>query len=133
MAPDTAGPALFFIDNDVQQRVLTVGAAMDAIEDAYREWDAGQATIGPKTNLYVYNDNDWSDILKTVDATSPYALTGAVFANDRRALIEHAIAIGVAQPIHPRRHPDDDVLALRQDAAEDVEGRILVEALVDDA
>jgi len=49
---------LYFIDNDVQQRVLTVGDAMEAIEDAYRQWDAGQATIGPKTNMYLYNDDD---------------------------------------------------------------------------
>ena len=49
---------MYFIDNEVQQRVLTVEAAMEAIEDAYREWDAGQATIGPKTNLYIYNDDD---------------------------------------------------------------------------
>jgi len=49
---------LYFIDNDVQQRVLTVGDAMEAIEDAYRQWDSGQATIGPKTNMYLYNDDD---------------------------------------------------------------------------
>jgi ornithine cyclodeaminase/alanine dehydrogenase-like protein (mu-crystallin family) len=58
MAEAGLGNAVLFIDNDVQQRVLTTKGAMDAIEDAYREWDAGQATIGPKTNLYIYNDDD---------------------------------------------------------------------------
>lgn len=47
-----------FIDNDVQQRLLTVEDAMAAIEDAYRQWDAGEATIGPKTNMYIHNDDD---------------------------------------------------------------------------
>jgi 1-pyrroline-5-carboxylate dehydrogenase len=49
--------------------------------------------FGPVLSVYVYNDKEWSDILKTVDATSPYALTGAVFANDRRAVIEAANAL----------------------------------------
>lgn len=47
-----------FIDNDVQQRLLTVEDAMEAIADAYRQWDAGEATIGPKTNMYIHNDDD---------------------------------------------------------------------------
>jgi 1-pyrroline-5-carboxylate dehydrogenase len=49
--------------------------------------------FGPVLTSYVYNDNDWSDILKTVDATSPYALTGAVFATDRRAIVEASEAL----------------------------------------
>jgi 1-pyrroline-5-carboxylate dehydrogenase len=35
---------------------------------------------------YVYNDKDWARMLKIIDTTSPYALTGAVFATDRRAI-----------------------------------------------
>ena len=58
MAQAGSGDSVYFIGNEVQQRVLTVEAAMDAIEGTYREWDAGQATIGPKTNLYIYNDDD---------------------------------------------------------------------------
>jgi 1-pyrroline-5-carboxylate dehydrogenase len=49
--------------------------------------------FGPVLTAYVYDDNGWSDILKTVDSTSPYALTGAVFATDRRAIREAAIAL----------------------------------------
>ena len=49
--------------------------------------------FGPVLTTYVYNDNDWSNILETVDRTSPYALTGAVFANDRRALREAALVL----------------------------------------
>ena len=44
--------------------------------------------FGPVLTTYVYNDADWSRTLKIVDETSPYALTGAIFATDRRAIIE---------------------------------------------
>ncbi len=44
--------------------------------------------FGPVLTTYVYDDKEWSQILKTVDETSPYALTGAVFARDRRAVHE---------------------------------------------
>ncbi len=44
--------------------------------------------FGPVVTLYVYPEQQWTETLKLVDATSPYALTGAVFANDRRALRE---------------------------------------------
>ena len=33
--------------------------------------------------IYVYDDAKWEETLELVDGTSPYALTGAVFANDR--------------------------------------------------
>ena len=39
--------------------------------------------FGPVVTTYVYPDAKWKDTLKLVDRTSPYALTGAVFANDR--------------------------------------------------
>ncbi len=44
--------------------------------------------FGPVLTVYVYPDSDWSKTLKLVDSTSPYALTGAVFADDRRAVRE---------------------------------------------
>jgi 1-pyrroline-5-carboxylate dehydrogenase len=44
--------------------------------------------FGPVLTVYVYPDSDWSKTLKLVDSTSPYALTGAVFANDRRVIRE---------------------------------------------
>jgi 1-pyrroline-5-carboxylate dehydrogenase len=39
--------------------------------------------FGPVVTAYVYDDARWEETLKLVDETSPYALTGAVFANDR--------------------------------------------------
>jgi 1-pyrroline-5-carboxylate dehydrogenase len=49
--------------------------------------------FGPVLTTYVYDDKDWSKILQTVDSTSPYALTGAVFATDRRAVREASVAL----------------------------------------
>jgi 1-pyrroline-5-carboxylate dehydrogenase len=49
--------------------------------------------FGPVLTVYVYEDGDWSKLLQTVDETSPYALTGAVFATDRRAVREAALAL----------------------------------------
>jgi len=44
--------------------------------------------FGPVVTAYVYDDAKWSETLDVVDSTSPYALTGAVFAQDRRAIVE---------------------------------------------
>ena len=44
--------------------------------------------FGPVLTIYVYPENEWSKTLKTLDATSPYALTGAVFSQDRAAIVE---------------------------------------------
>jgi 1-pyrroline-5-carboxylate dehydrogenase len=41
--------------------------------------------FGPILTVHPYDD-DWKTILHTVDTTSPYALTGAVFAGDRAAI-----------------------------------------------
>jgi 1-pyrroline-5-carboxylate dehydrogenase len=42
--------------------------------------------FGPVVTVHVYDDAKWEETLRIVDATSPYALTGAVFANDRQAV-----------------------------------------------
>jgi 1-pyrroline-5-carboxylate dehydrogenase len=44
--------------------------------------------FGPVLTAYVYADDDWNATLKLVDRTSPYALTGSVFAADRAAVRE---------------------------------------------
>jgi 1-pyrroline-5-carboxylate dehydrogenase len=55
-----------------------------------------EEVFGPLVTAYVYADASWRDTLSLVDATSPYALTGAVFARDRRAVIEAASALRYA-------------------------------------
>jgi 1-pyrroline-5-carboxylate dehydrogenase len=44
--------------------------------------------FGPVVTVHVYPDAKWAETLATVDRTSPYALTGAVFAKDRAAVRE---------------------------------------------
>jgi 1-pyrroline-5-carboxylate dehydrogenase len=44
--------------------------------------------FGPVVTAYVYDDAKWTETLALIDRTSPYALTGAVFAQDRAALAE---------------------------------------------
>ena len=48
--------------------------------------------FGPVVTVHVYDESKWLDTLGLVDRTSPYALTGAVFARDRGAIqqgLEH--------------------------------------------
>jgi len=47
-----------------------------------------EEVFGPVVSLYAYPDAEWAKTLEIVDRTTPYALTGAVFANDRAALVE---------------------------------------------
>jgi 1-pyrroline-5-carboxylate dehydrogenase len=49
--------------------------------------------FGPVVTAYVYDDAEWGATLRAVDTTSAYALTGAVFADDRRALREATLAL----------------------------------------
>ncbi len=48
--------------------------------------------FGPVMTIYIYKDKDFEETLKICDQTSPYALTGSVFARDRDAL-NHACRI----------------------------------------
>ncbi len=42
--------------------------------------------FGPVLTIYVYDEKKYEEALHLVDTTSPYALTGAVFARDRAAI-----------------------------------------------
>ncbi len=44
--------------------------------------------FGPVLTVYVYKDDEWRDSLELVDKTSPYGLTGAIFAKDRYVIAE---------------------------------------------
>lgn len=41
--------------------------------------------FGPVLTVYIYDDNKYEETLHLCDTTSPYGLTGAVFAKDRKA------------------------------------------------
>ena len=49
--------------------------------------------FGPVLTVYVYNDKDLEAVLEKVDKTSPYSLTGAIFATDRYdiEMMSHAL------------------------------------------
>jgi 1-pyrroline-5-carboxylate dehydrogenase len=49
--------------------------------------------FGPVMTIFVYEDKNWAETLKLVDQTSEYALTGAVFSQDRYAIEEATIAL----------------------------------------
>ncbi|MFT3935756.1 MAG: aldehyde dehydrogenase family protein [Chitinophagaceae bacterium] len=42
--------------------------------------------FGPVLTVYVYPENDFEQIMDTLDGTSPYALTGSIIAQDRHAV-----------------------------------------------
>jgi len=89
--------------NDSKAKILFGGECDDAdgyfvhptviqVEDpAYRTMC--EEIFGPVLSLYVYPDKQWKETLGLVDRTSPYALTGAVFAQDRAALGEADAAL----------------------------------------
>jgi 1-pyrroline-5-carboxylate dehydrogenase len=43
--------------------------------------------FGPVLSIYVYPDEEFEKTLYLCDSTSPYALTGSIFAHDREAII----------------------------------------------
>lgn len=49
--------------------------------------------FGPVVAVYVYPDAHWNDTLQLVDQTSPYGLTGSVFATERQAIREARVAL----------------------------------------
>jgi 1-pyrroline-5-carboxylate dehydrogenase len=52
--------------------------------------------FGPILAVHVYPDGEYPGILETVDSTSPYALTGALFATDRQAVVQAQDALRFA-------------------------------------
>ena len=49
--------------------------------------------FGPVLTVYVYEDSRLDETLKLCDETSPYALTGAIFARDRQAVVKMSAAL----------------------------------------
>ena len=52
--------------------------------------------FGPVLTVYVFADNEWEQALELVDTTSPYALTGAVFATNRNVIDQATKALANA-------------------------------------
>ena len=45
-----------------------------------------EEVFGPVLTMFVYDDDRFDEVLSLCDETSPYGLTGAVFARDRAAI-----------------------------------------------
>jgi 1-pyrroline-5-carboxylate dehydrogenase len=92
------------IDNARQTATVVAGGGSDATsgyfiqptlietaDPAFRS--LCEEIFGPVVTAFVYDDEKWHDTLSLVDSTSPYALTGAVFAQDRGAIQEASTAL----------------------------------------
>jgi 1-pyrroline-5-carboxylate dehydrogenase len=64
---------------------------VETVDPSYRL--LREEIFGPVVTAYVYDDSKWGETLQLVDATSPYALTGAVFSQDRGAVREALLAL----------------------------------------
>jgi 1-pyrroline-5-carboxylate dehydrogenase len=67
---------------------------VEAEDPAYRLMC--EEVFGPVLTVHVYPDRKWKDTLALVDSTSPYALTGSVFSQDRAAVEEARAALTYA-------------------------------------
>jgi 1-pyrroline-5-carboxylate dehydrogenase len=84
------------VDGDSALNTLVGGHCDDSIgyfveptvlvSDDPRHEVFGTEYFGPIIAVHVYEDGDYERILQLVDETAPYALTGAVFADDRAAV-----------------------------------------------
>lgn len=61
----------------------TVLLSDDPTDEAFRD-----EYFGPILAVHVYDDDAWDDVLGVVDTGSKYALTGAVIADDRAAVLQ---------------------------------------------
>jgi len=52
--------------------------------------------FGPIVTAYVYPEGKWEETLELIDESAPYGLTGAVFSDDREAVIEAQEALRYA-------------------------------------
>lgn len=50
-----------------------------------------QEIFGPVLSVYVYPEKDYKEVLQLIDNTSPYALTGAVYAQDKYDSFTHCL------------------------------------------
>ncbi len=55
-----------------------------------------QEYFGPLLAVHVYDDAEWGATMTQLESVSPYALTGAVFARDRAAIVEASHALRFA-------------------------------------
>jgi len=87
VAAAKAGPGaavLFGGEADDRDGYFIAPTLIQVDDPAYRTMC--EEIFGPVLSVYVYPEARWAETLALVDGTSPYALTGAIFAQDRRAV-----------------------------------------------
>ena len=97
VAAARAGPGaavLFGGDADDRDGYFIAPTLIQVEDPAYRTMC--EEIFGPVLSVYVYPEARWAETLTVVDRTSPYALTGAIFAQDRRAVNEAQAALRYA-------------------------------------
>jgi 1-pyrroline-5-carboxylate dehydrogenase len=52
--------------------------------------------FGPILGVYVYDDGDFDDVVRQAESVAPYALTGSIFATDRKVIDEASMALRYA-------------------------------------
>jgi len=68
--------------------------------------------FGPVLTIYVYDSKEYEETLKLCDETSPYGLTGAIFAQDRKAIIKaEKILVNAAGNFYINDKPTGAVVA----------------------
>jgi 1-pyrroline-5-carboxylate dehydrogenase len=63
------------------------------VHDDPRSRSMTEELFGPILSVHVYDDGDWEKVLPEVDRATAYALTGSVFAEDRRIVAEATEAL----------------------------------------
>ncbi len=93
-----------YLDEGKKTATVLQGGGCDAKEGFYVEPTLIQTDepgyrlmceeiFGPVVTAYAYPDAKWAETLEILDKTSPYALTGAVFAGERSAVREATSAL----------------------------------------
>jgi 1-pyrroline-5-carboxylate dehydrogenase len=94
-ARDAAGVTVLFGGGaDATEGFFIEPTVLEVQDPTYRTMC--EEIFGPVLSVYVYPDARWSETLALVDRTSPYALTGAVFAQDRDAVAQAQTALRYA-------------------------------------
>ncbi len=83
---DPSAKVLFGGGTDDAEGYFVQPTLLEVSDPSYRTMC--EEIFGPVLTVYPYPDAAWTDTLQLVDRTSPYALTGAVFARDRSAIRE---------------------------------------------
>jgi 1-pyrroline-5-carboxylate dehydrogenase len=88
-----------YIDDARQNAKIVAGGGADASDGYFIQPTLVEAPspeyrllceeiFGPVLTVYAYPDDQWLQTLEVIDRTSPYALTGAVFSQDRAGVRE---------------------------------------------